>query len=135
LRSDETEATGKRRRVVDGERPNVEIGETNVNLPRLQKKEIFFLSNAPQNGDDFCEIPELVSMLRSGKTETCRWRKIRSIDEMVFTGANRNIRRKFCSTAILSTTNLSLNDLESKPSLRAERPERNSPGTFLSLED
>jgi hypothetical protein len=79
-------------------------------------------------------FPELGSLLPSGKRATCRWRKIRSIVEMVFTGADRSTRRESWSSATLSTTNLTLNGLESKPSLRDERPERNRLRHFLALE-
>jgi hypothetical protein len=44
---------------------------------------------------------------------------------MKLTGENRNTRGKTCSTATLSTTNLTWTEPGSKPGLRGERPATN----------
>jgi hypothetical protein len=49
-----------------------------------------------------------------------RW--LWKIGEMVLTGKDRNIRRKTCPTATLSTINPTWIDLGSNPDLRGERP-------------
>jgi hypothetical protein len=54
-------------------------------------------------------------MMLTGETE---W----STGGMMLTGETWSVQRKTCPNATLSTTNLTWNDLESKPILRGERP-------------
>ena len=65
--------------------------ESNVNLSKTANKVVVFfytMFSDFRNGVAFWEVPELGSVFPSGKRATCRWRKARSFDEMVFTGAN-----------------------------------------------
>jgi hypothetical protein len=55
-----------------------------------------------------------------------RWyMSVDSHGEMILTEDTRNIRRKFCSSATLSTTNLTWTDPGANPDFRGERPATN----------
>jgi hypothetical protein len=62
-----------------------------INLLRLQKSGCFFLlfSTISKRVIAVGRFLELGPVCPSGKTATCRWRKIRTIDAMVFTGAKK----------------------------------------------
>jgi len=79
LKNGETEATGKRRRVVNVERRNKKSFETNINLSKTTKRGCAFESNVPRFPKWFCfffwEVLELGSVLPSGKRAICRWKK------------------------------------------------------------
>lgn len=64
---------------------------------------------------------------------TCWWRWVRNVFAMLLAGTNRSTRRKSCSIAILSTTNLIEGGMGTNPSFRCEYKNIQSKYNWLFL--
>ena len=90
---------------------------SDLTLKKKSESESNFVSNAPWFPTQHCylKVPMLRPFVLLVKG-TCTWR-VRSIGGMTITGYKRNTRRNPCSTATLSTTNLTRTGLGSNPGL------------------
>jgi len=87
--------------------PGSEEGLLNPILHDLGNSAAFFTVSTLRQDD---------LLLRS----TCWWRWVWNVFAVILTGKNRSTRRKSCSIAILSTTNLTYRGMGSNPSFRCE---------------